>query len=128
MNIQVYIHHPVRLFLNDQHKNIRLSVDSHKKLFKAFGLNPNLYKEHIVYENSNGMSSYILLAGAEDSLENQEKLSLKSEDKINESDDFQQKNFINDDLLKKRSHDKTFFIEEFGFNEGHYIYRITEVD
>ena len=126
MNIQVYIHNTGRLLLKDHHKNLRLTVESHKKLFKAFGLNHNLYKEHIVYENLNNTNSYILLAGTDQLIANQEQLSIKKEEKKSESNGVQET--FNGELNEERIHEKTFLIEELVFQAGHYIYLITEVD
>ncbi len=127
LNIQVYIHNYGSLFIKDKNENLRLSIDCHKKLFKAFGLNYKHYKEHIVYQNLKENDSWILLAGGENPTANQEHLGKIEEDESVETDGVQQ-TFIYEDLVEKRLHEKTFLIEEFAFNAGQHIYRITEVD
>jgi hypothetical protein len=124
LNIQVYIHNNGSLFIKDKKDNLRLKVDSHKKLFKAFGLNHNHYREHIVYQHLKDSDTWILLAGGENPTTDQ---SIKIEDEPIENDRIQQ-TFEYKVLVEKRFHEKTFLIEEFAFQAGQNIYRITEVD
>lgn len=127
LNIQVYIHNNGSLLKKDQDNNIRLSSESHKKLFKAFGLNHNHYKKHAVYQHLKDNYTWILLAGGENPTAKQEQDGIKKDDDNPEIDGVQQ-SFLYEDLVDKRLHEKTFLIEELAFNEGHNIYRITEID
>jgi len=127
LNIQVYIHNYGSLLNKDKDNNIRLSSESHKKLFKAFGLNHNHYKKHAVYHHLKDNSTWILLAGGENPTAKQVHEEIKKEDEKPEVDGVQQ-SFQYEDLVDKRLHEKTFLIEELAFNEGHNIYRITEID
>lgn len=127
LNIQVYIHNYGSLLKKDKDSNITLSPECHKKIFKAFGLNYNHYKKHVVYQHLKDDYTWILLAGGENPTVKQNLEDLKNDDEILVVDGVQQ-SFQYEDLVDKRLHEKTFLIEELAFNQGHNIYRITEVD
>ena len=126
MNIQVYIHNSGSLLKKDKDNNISLTSENHKKVFKAFGLNHNHYKKHAVYQHLKDNSIWILLAGGENPTAKQDQESIKKVVNKPEADDVQQS--FHEELVDKRLHEKTFLIEELSFNEGHNIYRITEID
>lgn len=127
LNIQVYIHNYGSLLIKDKENNLSLSSESHKKLFKAFGLNHKHYKKHIVYQHLKDNYTWILLAGGENPTAKQEHEGIRKDVEKVEIDGVQQ-SFLYEDIVDKRLHEKTFLIEELAFNEGHNIYRITEVD